>query len=197
MFEPFFTTKGVGKGSGMGLAMVHGIVHEYGGHILVESVRDQGALFQVLLPPLAQQPPVSLDTRGKKSPAAVRAPLRATIAVVDDEPMVAEFMAELLAAWGACVQRFSDPERALASFETDPGAWALAILDQSMPKLTGLELSRRLLRHRPDLPVFIYTGFSDELTPHQVRSEGVRELLKKPLDHDALYQLLRQHLALG
>lgn len=103
-------------------------------------------------------------------------------------------------SWPSCGARvlcFCDPEQALAAFAANPDAWDLAILDQSMPKLTGLELARRLLRRRPGLPVFLYTGFSDELTPTQVRAEGVRTLLKKPLDQDALYRLLRVHLALG
>lgn len=194
MFEPFFTTKGAGKGSGMGLAMVHGIVHECGGHLLVESERGRGAVFRVLLPPLAGSA-IAPATRVSDPAAEVRAPLRATIAVVDDEPMVAEFMAELLGSWGARVCRFCDPEQALAVFAADPDAWDLAILDQSMPKLTGLELARRLLQRRPGLPVFLYTGFSDEITPAQVRADGVRTLLKKPLDQDALYHQLRAHLA--
>ena len=114
MFEPFFTTKDVGQGSGMGLSTVHGIVHEHGGHVVVDNVPGAGARFRVLLPALRSQdrggPLPRSATRGAALP---RASLGGRVAVVDDEAPVASFMNDLLAQWGLEVTTFADARDAL------------------------------------------------------------------------------------
>lgn len=197
VFEPFFSTKASGQGSGMGLSMVHGIVHEYGGHILLEGGVGQGAVFRVLLPAHedGQLPEGMACCPAEHVP--VRAALQGRVAVVDDDPLVGEFMSDLLATWGLEVQLFSDPEQASLHLGADPYARDLVILDQSMPRLTGMQLARRLLAARADLPILLYTGFSDSLVEEDVRAQGVRAMLTKPLEQARLHALLGELLEAG
>jgi PAS domain S-box-containing protein len=194
IFEPFFSTKEVGKGSGMGLATVHGIVHEYGGHVVVDS-RPGGSAFRVLFRALPRSTAAAPAPRSEG--AGVAPPARALggrVLVVDDEEMVGEFIAELLESWGIDVTVCNSALEAKARFDGDPARFDLVLTDQTMPKLTGLELARMLVLSRPDLPVVLYTGFSDNLDAEQVRSAGVQALIRKPVDPAALFAVLRSHL---
>jgi PAS domain S-box-containing protein len=194
MFEPFFSTKDVGHGSGMGLAMVHGIVHEHGGHILVETSRDQGATFRILLPVVSEpaaQPGV--DPPGAATQSR-RPQLHGRVLVVDDEQMVAEFMGELLSGWALEATVMRDPIEAESWLSRDPSRVDVVITDQTMPKMTGLELARRLRSLRPDLPLILYTGYTEKITQAVLDSAGVGALLQKPIQPAALFELLQGHL---
>ncbi|MGD9601159.1 MAG: ATP-binding protein [Gammaproteobacteria bacterium] len=182
MFEPFFSTKESGKGTGMGLAIVHGIVHEYGGHLVVRSELGQGTKISILLPcdPDALSDPVADPQSCTKH--AVRPLLAGRALCVDDNPEVAEFMQELLQGWGLDVVRFEDSLAARAHFESHPDDFDFVLLDQTMPGMTGLELAAVLLSQRPELPVLLYTGYSDQVNEEKVKAAGIRALIKKPLD---------------
>jgi len=193
IFEPFFTTKEVGRGSGMGLATVHGIVHEHGGHIVVDRPSSGGARFRVLIPALddaapLDKPAVERARNGKKPRLAGK------ILVVDDEAPVADFMRELLSSWGIDAVATTDPREALTAFTFEPDAYDLVITDQTMPSATGLGLARDLLARRPDLPVILCTGHIDPIAQRDLESAGIRGLLHKPVEPDELYGLLRAHL---
>ena len=194
MFEPFFTTKPPGQGSGMGLSMVHGIAHEYGGHLLLHSRPGEGACFEVLLPTLVQHAPPSRGAQSGAAPHQAQPLLRGRVAVVDDDPLVGEFMVECLSRWGLEVRWWADAEEAAGALASAPYAWDLVILDQCMPQLSGLQLARRLLAVRADLPIVLYTGFSDPLGEAEVQAQGIRALWHKPLDparlHGWLHALL-------
>ncbi len=197
MFEPFFTTKEVGRGSGMGLAMVHGIVHEHGGHIVVDTAPGRGTTFRLRFMPLEEvRPPVSAaaDEQMSRSP---RPRLAGRVLVVDDEEMVGDFMAEMLANWGLEVTVKRNPIEAEVWYAHDPSRVDLVITDQTMPRLTGVELAKRLTGVRPDLPVILYTGFSDAVTDAAMAHSGVCALIKKPVDTEKLLKLLRAHLPDG
>jgi len=193
IFEPFFTTKEVGRGSGMGLATVHGIVHEHGGHIVVDRPSSGGARFRVLIPALDDAAP--LDKPAVESARNGQKPkLAGKILVVDDEAPVADFMRELLSSWGIDAVATTDPREALTAFTFEPDAYDLVITDQTMPSTTGLGLARDLLARRPDLPVILCTGHIDPIAQRDLESAGIRGLLHKPVEPDELYGLLRAHL---
>jgi CheY-like chemotaxis protein len=196
IFEPFFSTKETGKGSGMGLAMVHGIVHEHGGHVLVESTPGEGSRFRVLWP-LATEA-VDGATRSTEPTAPDRLPrptLSGRVLVVDDEESVGEFMRELLDTWGVEATCVSFPDAALDLFRAAPERFDVVITDQSMPRMTGLELSRRLRELRPDLPVILYTGHGDGLPDDEVSAARLCALVRKPVDPAVLVQALERCLA--
>lgn len=189
MFEPFFSTKETGKGSGMGLAMVHGIVHEYGGHVLVESQAGKGSIFTILLPICEQLPSPSENPSVVSTPVARR--LSGRVLVVDDQPVVSEFMQDLLADWGLDVVVFNHPLQALAFAEAEGAGLLAAIVDYTMPKLTGLEWAKQIAPQCPALPVILYSGYREDIDVQAAQAVGVRDILRKPIDEKRLFNLLR------
>jgi PAS domain S-box-containing protein len=197
IFEPFFSTKEVGRGSGMGLAMVHGIVHDHGGHVLVEVSPAEGTTFRVLLPALAQQQGAVPGEGVAREPPPRRPRLAGRVLVVDDEQMVAEFMGELLSGWGCDVVVRNDAADAEAWLARDPARVDLVVTDQTMPKLSGIELARRLRTLRGNLPIILYTGNADAIGEDERARAGVAALVRKPVEPAALFELLRRHLTAG
>jgi len=195
MFEPFYTTKDVGKGSGMGLATVHGIVHEYGGHVCVDTALGCGAAFRILLPPLTAGAQGAITAEATSTThAASAARLTGRVLVVDDEEMVGAMMGETLDNWGLETTVIRNPIEAEQWFVQDPHRVDLVITDQTMPKLTGLELAQRLTLLRPDLPVLLYTGYGSHVTADDAKASGICALFAKPVEPAALFELLREHL---
>jgi PAS domain S-box-containing protein len=194
IFEPFFTTKDVGKGSGMGLSTVHGIVHEHGGHVVVETGRGLGAVFRVLFPALdgatRAADAVATSEAGGGEPG-----LAGRVLIVDDEPDVAEFMRELFETWGMQATVLRSGSEALRVFVLDTEQFDLVVTDQTMPGLTGSELAAQLLRLRPQLPILLYTGYSEQVSEETSRQAGIRAVLRKPLDVPRLEQLVREVLS--
>jgi PAS domain S-box-containing protein len=190
MFEPFYSTKEVGHGSGMGLSMVHGIIHEHEGHLLIDSRQGEGATLRILLSPLSSDDVI--EVTGEEPAEANDSPrLEGRVLVVDDEPAVSEFMQDLLESWGLTVTVFNSSIDACSAFSDDPDSYELVILDQTMPRMTGIELARNLLGLRPGLPVILYTGYSEEITGEQAKQQGIRALVNKPVDTAALHELVK------
>jgi PAS domain S-box-containing protein len=188
MFEPFFTTKEVGRGAGMGLATVHGIVHEHGGHVVVETAAGTGTRFRLLWPMASGKALPS--TRVERKSRQVKSPLRGRVLVVDDESAVGGFMRELLQSWGLEAASVTSPALAKETFER----YDLVITDQTMPGTTGFELAREMIARRPGLPVILYTGHGERITQRDVEAAGIRALLHKPVEPDLLYEMLRSEL---
>jgi CheY-like chemotaxis protein len=190
IFEPFYTTKAIGEGTGMGLSMVHGIVHRLGGHVQLDSAPGRGTTFTVLLPVVSN----TGSGTSMRPPAAGVRPLRGSIAVIDDEPGVLAFVAEFLTSEGFAVTRSTDPGQTLDDILAGRLAVDLVISDQTMPGLTGAELTRRLRGARPDLPVILMSGYSATLDAAHAPAVGAIAYVPKPLDPDDLLAAIARAL---
>jgi len=189
MFEPFYSTKAVGHGSGMGLSMVHGIIHEHKGHLLLDSRPGEGTTIRILFPPHADSEAAG-ETAGPVEARDDAFRIDGRVLLVDDEPAVSEFMQDLLESWGLSVTVFDSGVDACGKFSEDPDSYNLVILDQTMPRMTGLEVAEQLLKLRPGLPVILYTGYSEEISGDKVSRTGIRALVNKPVDTARLHELV-------
>lgn len=175
IFDPFFTTKGPGEGTGMGLAVVHGIVTSHGGAIVVNSVPGKGTTFHTYLPRVV----------GGVMPEEVKTePLPGgseSILFVDDEEMVLRFGEALLPRLGYHMTFFTNGVDALKAFQKMPAEFDLVITDQMMPKMTGAALAEAIHAIRPEIPVILFTGFSDQYTDAEIRSLGIQDVVLKPV----------------
>ena len=193
IFEPFFTTKDMGKGTGMGLSMVHGIIHQHGGHILMNTHPGIGTTFRLLLP-------VGEDELIHKTDIKLEADViaeglnDARILIVDDEESIARFIGDLLESHGGKVTVMTDSQAALDVFSQQPTAFDLIITDQTMPKLTGVELAQKALAQRPELPVILCTGYSDQVDGEKASALGIRYYITKPMEIKTLYNMVVQSL---
>jgi signal transduction histidine kinase len=196
MFEPFFSTKGVGKGSGMGLSTVHGIVHDGDGHILLDTQPGQGATFRILLPPLATAPDGAAEQTRREGTgkAGDRAALHGKVLLIDDDADVRAFMEDRLSSWGLEVGVCANAVEALDYFMDTESPFDLLVVDQTMPKMTGTEFAALVLERFPDLPVILCTGYSDDLTEARAQALGIRALVHKPIDDAGFYRLLEANL---
>jgi signal transduction histidine kinase/ActR/RegA family two-component response regulator len=195
MFEPFFTTKEVGKGSGMGLATVHGIVHEYGGHVCVDTRPGSGATFRVLLQPVGEGVQSATSAiEGNADDASRPAALQGRVLVVDDDDMVASLLEEMLAAWGLQTTVIRNPLEAYDWFMQDPSRVDLVLTDYTMPRMTGIDLAQRLTLARADLPVLLYSGYGTDIDPEHAARSGVCALIAKPVEPRRLFEIVREHL---
>jgi len=157
------------------------IVHEHGGHIVVDTIPGRGTTFRIELPALAANGGQAAATAsGAQRPAAGQ--LRGRVLLVDDERMVTDFMAELLESWGLKVKVKRNPLEAEEWFSRNAERVQVVVTDQTMPKLTGLELARRLRARRSDLPVILYTGYAEGISEAQLAASGVRTLMRKPIE---------------
>jgi len=185
IFEPFFTTKPTGSGTGLGLAVVHGIVRGHGGAIRVESELGRGTVVTVYLPFLAPQ------VEASRSVSEVDGGSGEHILFVDDEPMVVRVAEEMLGRFGYRVTSFRSPLEALSRFEQDPSAFDAVVTDLSMPTMTGVDFAARLHGMRSDVPILLTTGYASRV---EAGGHGVRRVLVKPYDIQQLSSALREVL---
>ena len=195
IFEPFYSTKAVDKGSGMGLAVVHGIVHQHGGHVIVNTFLGRGTAFRILLPATegAGVTPVRGNAGGADSRAA-RSKLRGRVLVVDDEPSVAEFMRELLDSWGLEASVAGEPEAALSMLRVNAEGFDLVITDHTMPRMSGLQLAEEIGRMSAAPPVVLYTGYAEAIDAAELSAAGVKGLVRKPLEPSELRAVITGYL---
>lgn len=188
MFDPFFTTKPIGEGSGMGLAVVHGIVTNHGGALMIDSIGGKGTKVEAYLPII---PTPDWDGSGDQDVIPLG---KETILFVDDEETIVRLGKELLSSLGYTVEVHTNSQEALHAFRHDPERFNLVITDQAMPGLTGEALSRELLRIRPELPIILCTGFSHIMTAEKAKALGIQAYLMKPLAIRDLAPIVRHVL---
>jgi PAS domain S-box-containing protein len=190
IFEPYFTTKNKDKGTGLGLATVHGIVKSYGGDIKVCSKPSQGTEFQVYLPAIRTRAEIK-EITGGISPLE-----RGTerILFVDDEAQIVRVAQQMLESLGYHVTARTSSIETLEAFRAAPHWFDLVITDMTMPNMTGVELAKKLLEIRPDIPIIICTGFSEKISEHKAKAMGIRGYAMKPVVRTELAGKIRHAL---
>jgi hemerythrin-like metal-binding protein/PAS domain S-box-containing protein len=190
IFEPFYTTKEVGKGTGMGLSTLHGIMQGAKGHIIVETVEGKGTLFRLLFKACESTTTGESTTAAEVEISISRVCGR--VLLVDDEEAILDFTEEVLSNNGYEVIKSVNGEEALSLFQEGPEKIDLVITDQTMPKLTGVNLSKKLLEIRPDIPIILCTGYSKLVDEEKAKAVGIRSYLKKPIDTNQLLKTINE-----
>ena len=188
IFHPYFTTKDKGKGTGLGLAMVHGIIKSYGGFVDVKSRPGKGSVFHVCIPTIGQLPAHD-DPQGGELATG-----KEHILLVDDEPLVIEVLQEMLELQGYRITTADGSLKALETFRKAPREFDLVITDMTMPKLTGDRLSLELKKIRTDIPIILCTGYSDKLADKSALDFGVQDFMSKPIKQADLVRTVRNVL---
>ncbi|MFP7753698.1 PocR ligand-binding domain-containing protein [Thermodesulfobacteriota bacterium B35] len=188
IFEPYFTTRELGDGSGMGLALVHGIVQGCDGMIRVESAPGRGTTFRVYFP-LVDRAPVEGENPEEQSGGSGH------ILVVDDEPTLVELQRDILEQLGYTVTTAGSGTEALELLRAGAASYDLVITDQTMPGLTGIQLAEEVRALRPDLPLILCTGYGDILSEEEAGRHGIRKILAKPVESSYLAGQVREILA--
>gem|GEM_PF-359554 len=175
IFEPYFTTKGPGEGTGMGLAVVQGIVEKLGGRIIVENRKQQGTVFRVFLP-ITMKRTVHRPDENQKLPTGTE-----RILVVDDEASIAQMSRQVLIRLGYTVTMRTSSLEALALFRSTPSDFDLVVTDMTMPDMTGDLLAADLISIRPDIPIILCTGYSNKISEKSAAEMGIKAFAHKPM----------------
>ncbi len=186
IFDPYFTTKGIGDGTGMGLAMVHGIVKNHGGMVRMESQLGEGTVFRVFFPEVQTELAEPLQLLESSLTGKER------ILFVDDEALLATMGKRLLNRMGYSVTAMTSSSEALELFRGEPEAFDLLITDQTMPEMTGVELSAAVLAIRPNMPIILCTGYSSTISRKKALSLGIRDFLEKPMAREDIASSIRR-----
>ena len=191
IFEPFFTTKGSCEGTGLGLAVVHGVIVGHGGHISVSSVVGQGTTFTILLPRLDVVLPGQADKPEEWPKGSGR------VLFVDDEEMLAKWGEQLLTHLGYTVVAKTNPHDAVDLFRRQADQFNLVVTDQTMPTMSGEAFAQTLLDIREDIPIILCTGFSYIMSAEKAAQIGLKAFLMKPVNAAALAQTVKNVLDEG
>jgi signal transduction histidine kinase/CheY-like chemotaxis protein len=188
IFEPYYTTKEVGKGTGMGLSVIHGIMKRHNGGIRVESEVEKGTLFEIYFPALEKAAEEEKKPEGEIKGGSER------ILFVDDEESMVNLNHQRLERLGYTVKSTTKPVEALEWFRADPGQFDVIITDMTMPRMTGDRLTKEVLTIRPHMPVIICTGYSERMSAKKAEGLGVRKYLEKPIGLRNMASALREVL---
>ena len=188
VFDPFFTTKKRGEGTGLGLWVVQAIVKNHKGAITVRSTPGEGSTFEVFLPripeqvlPTKEQPLSALKGHGR-------------LLIVDDETELVELEKEMVERLGYSATAVSESGAALAIFRENPDKYDLVLTDQTMPDMTGIDLARKLISVRPDIPVVLITGYRDVVDMESAREAGVKAVVGKPMSRAEMGKTIKEVL---
>jgi len=186
IFEPYYTTKEQGRGTGLGLSVIHGIIKNHGGDISVSSQPGEGSMFSVFLPVIDD-----IDVEIEKAETASPANGNERILLVDDEEQIIDLERRILEGLGYKVTSKTDSQEALEEFTGRPNRFDLVITDMTMPKMTGDQLARRLIDINPQIPVILCTGFNEAITEEKALAMGIDKFVMKPIVRDELANTIR------
>jgi len=187
IFDPYFSTKGHGEGTGMGLAVVHGIVKSHGGNITVYSKLGEGTTFHVYLPLIEARPVEPKTVPAEPTPTGTE-----HILFVDDEEPIVRMMQQILERLGYQVTSRTSSVGALEAFKAKPDEYDLVITDMTMPNMTGIELAPRLREIRSDIPIIMCTGFSETIDEDRAKNMGILAYIMKPFLIDEIAKTIRK-----
>jgi CheY-like chemotaxis protein len=186
IFDPFFTTKDVGKGTGLGLAAVQGIIQSHGGNIQVESVQDEGTRFEIRIPRRDAGMPASADEPRVAGTGSGR------VLVVDDEDQIVAMLRKSLERKGYEVTGMTNSRLALEAVENDPGRWDLVITDINMHELGGIQIARAIRSIRPDLPVILCSGSIGMVENEELEACQCSAVIAKPIKEGDLFHAIQR-----
>ena len=188
IFEPYFTTKRHGEGTGMGLAVVHGIIKGHGGEITVDSKPGAGTAFHVLLPRIDKA------VRSEKEPKAKLPTGTENLFFVDDEKAAVNTIGMMMERLGYRVEARTSSVEALEAFRNKPEAFDLVITDMTMPNMNGVDLAKEIMKIRPDIPIILCTGYSEIIDEETAKEMGIKEFIMKPILMKDLAAIIRKVL---
>ncbi len=194
IFDPYFTTKGYGKGTGLGLAVVHGILQSHGARIKVRSKPGKGTIFIIYFP--VAKPVVGHASAKKKNTEVpdVEGGTRAAVLFADDEQAIRDLVKSYLEKFGYRITTCKNGEEAWKTFRSDPQQWDLVVTDQNMPKMTGMDLIEKIRKTRTDIPIILATGYSENISAHDFVSLNISAMLRKPTPMDKLVEYIQKTL---
>ena len=188
IFEPYYTTKNIGEGTGFGLAIIHSIVHNYSGNIVIESEVGKGTIFHIYIP-LIEVETQAIDEQDLEAPKG-----KERILIVDDEESILNVLQKMLERLGYRVTARTKAIETLKIFRDDPNAFDLVITDMTMPNMTGKELADELKKTRSDIPVILCTGFSNRIDENEAKQVGIDAFIMKPISRKAIADTIRKVL---
>lgn len=189
IFDPYFTTKESGKGTGLGLATVQGIVKAHGGDIRVTSCKGYGTTFHLIFPEAEEDAEANPEESQQKIPTGIE-----HVLLVDDEYRIVALEKEMLEELGYTITSRTGSIDALEAFRANPERYDLVLTDMNMPNMDGADLAVNLRNLRPDIPIIICTGYSSKIDPERAEAIGVRQLLQKPISFEDLAVAVRKAL---
>jgi len=189
IFDPFFTTKDVGQGTGMGLSVVHGIIENHKGFMVVDSEPGRGSTFQAYFPISEEDAPSEIQhkttdlKRGSEH-----------VLLIDDEPSILKMGQRMLESLGYRVTVEDSSLKAYETFKSNPNRFDLVITDQTMPNMSGTELTEKILQLDPEIAVILCTGFSSKVSEENARDKGIKKYIHKPYNKNILSEAVREVL---
>jgi PAS domain S-box-containing protein len=188
IFEPYFTTKPLEEGTGLGLALIHGIVESYGGKTIVESGLGKGTVFTIYLPITQKRKKVKFFSR-KELPSGTE-----SILLVDDEAPILKIEEKTLEHFGYSVTTSLSSVDALELFRSNPNRFDLVITDMTMPKMNGDKLAAALIKIRPDIPIVLFSGYSQKMSGKDITDIGIKAFVSKPVSKETMAKTVRKVL---
>lgn len=189
IFDPYFTTKMPDKGTGLGLSVVHGIVKAHKGHITVYSERNQGTTFHVYIPIAKASSQIATIENSGPLPGGLE-----SILVIDDEPAITKLLKYHLEKSGYTITTSNNSREAVELFRSSPDKYDLVITDMTMPQITGVKLAQTIKMIRPETPVILCTGFSENINVHNAAQLNIDAFLMKPVEMAKMTKTVRKVL---